>query len=123
MNQSLHHTRAAVRSRAIVAAAAAFALAVTAAIIGAPAALAGTRTPGATLVHRYPAVQVAPGPNLGRPLNLADSGRLARAGFGSALVGSAPTGNSPSELAVNPATHTIYVTNGSNLNGPNAVGD
>jgi DNA-binding beta-propeller fold protein YncE len=43
--------------------------------------------------------------------------------FGSALVGSAPVGNGPSELALNPATHTIYVTNGNNQNGPNAGGD
>jgi DNA-binding beta-propeller fold protein YncE len=41
--------------------------------------------------------------------------------FGSALVGSAPTGNGPSNLAVNPATHTLYVANGFNENG-NAVG-
>jgi DNA-binding beta-propeller fold protein YncE len=38
-------------------------------------------------------------------------------GFGSALVGSAPVGTDPSELAVNPATHTIYVANGNNDNG------
>jgi YVTN family beta-propeller protein len=43
--------------------------------------------------------------------------------FGSALAGSAPTGNGPSLLAVNPATHTIYVSNGNNNNGPNAGGD
>ena len=44
-------------------------------------------------------------------------------GFGSALVGSAPTGNGPSLLAVNPATRTIYVSNGENNNGPSAGGD
>jgi YVTN family beta-propeller protein len=44
-------------------------------------------------------------------------------GFGSALVGAAPVGNGPSELAVNPATHTIYVANGNNDNGPPAGGD
>jgi DNA-binding beta-propeller fold protein YncE len=44
-------------------------------------------------------------------------------GFGSALVGSAPVGNGPSFLAMNPATHTIYVANGYNDNGPNAGGD
>ena len=33
-------------------------------------------------------------------------------GFGSALVGSAPVGQGPSTLAVDPATHTIYVANG-----------
>lgn len=44
-------------------------------------------------------------------------------GFGSSLVGSAPVGNGPSLLAVNPATHTIYVANGENNNGPAAGGD
>ena len=50
------------------------------------------------------------------------AGATARArpfGFGSALVGSAPVGIGPSELAVDPATHTIYVANGYNDNGPN----
>ena len=42
-------------------------------------------------------------------------------GFGSALVSSAPVGDGPSAVAVNPATHTLYVTNGFNENG-NAVG-
>jgi DNA-binding beta-propeller fold protein YncE len=44
-------------------------------------------------------------------------------GFGSSLVGSAPVGNGPSLLAVNPTTHTIYVANGENNNGPAAGGD
>jgi DNA-binding beta-propeller fold protein YncE len=39
-------------------------------------------------------------------------------GFGSSLVGSAPVGTGPSTLAMNPATHTIYVANGYNDNGP-----
>jgi DNA-binding beta-propeller fold protein YncE len=48
----------------------------------------------------------------------------ATSGFGSALVGSAPVGNGPSELADDPATHTIYVANGYNDNGPqHANGD
>jgi DNA-binding beta-propeller fold protein YncE len=38
-------------------------------------------------------------------------------GFGSSLVGSAPVGNGPSTLAVDSATHTIYVANGYNDNG------
>jgi DNA-binding beta-propeller fold protein YncE len=38
-------------------------------------------------------------------------------GFGSSLVGSAPVGSGPSTLAINPATHTIYVANGYNDNG------
>lgn len=44
-------------------------------------------------------------------------------GFGSALVGSAPTGHGPSLLAVDPGTHTIYVANGNNADGPNPGGD
>jgi DNA-binding beta-propeller fold protein YncE len=44
-------------------------------------------------------------------------------GLGSALVGSAPVGQGPSLLAVDPATHTIYVANGNNDNGPDAGGD
>ncbi len=39
-------------------------------------------------------------------------------GFGSSLRGSAPVGTGPSTLAINPATHTIYVANGYNDNGP-----
>ena len=47
-------------------------------------------------------------------------------GFGSlgtALVGSAPAGAGPSQLAFDPATHTLYVANGDNDNGPIASGD
>jgi YVTN family beta-propeller protein len=44
-------------------------------------------------------------------------------GFGSALVGSAPVGNGPSTVAVDAATHTIYVANGFNANGSSAGGD
>jgi DNA-binding beta-propeller fold protein YncE len=43
--------------------------------------------------------------------------------FGSALVGSAPVGPGPSALAVNPATHTIYVATGENANGGNRGGN
>jgi DNA-binding beta-propeller fold protein YncE len=52
-----------------------------------------------------------------------DSMPAAASGFGSALVGSAPVGTGPSELALDPATHTIYVANGNNANGPNAGGN
>jgi DNA-binding beta-propeller fold protein YncE len=45
------------------------------------------------------------------------------AGLGTALVGSAPVGNGPSGLALDAATHTIYVANGYNDNGPNAGGN
>jgi len=43
--------------------------------------------------------------------------------LGSALVGSAPTGVAPSQLADDPATHTLYAANGLNENGPNLGGD
>jgi DNA-binding beta-propeller fold protein YncE len=43
--------------------------------------------------------------------------------LGTALAGAAPVGNGPSELAVDPATHTVYVTNGWNDIGPSAGGD
>ena len=43
--------------------------------------------------------------------------------LGTALVGSAPVGAGPSALALDPATHTVYVTNGESANGPNAGGD
>ena len=46
-----------------------------------------------------------------------------RLGFGSALVGSAPAGKFPSAVALNPATHTIYVADGFNYSGPIAPGD
>jgi DNA-binding beta-propeller fold protein YncE len=39
-------------------------------------------------------------------------------GFGSSLRGSAPVGTGPSTVAINPTTHTIYVANGYNDNGP-----
>ncbi|MDQ2797003.1 MAG: hypothetical protein M3Y06_07555 [Actinomycetota bacterium] len=57
---------------------------------------------------------------LSRPEQRSFSGPL---GFGSSLVGSAPVGNGPSTLAVDASTHTIYVANGFNTNGPNAVGN
>jgi DNA-binding beta-propeller fold protein YncE len=38
--------------------------------------------------------------------------------FGSAQRGAAPTGDGPSAVAVDPATHTAYVGNGFNANGP-----
>jgi len=43
--------------------------------------------------------------------------------LGTATVGAAPVGTGPSEMAFDPATHTVYVTNGNNDNGPNAGGD
>jgi YVTN family beta-propeller protein len=44
-------------------------------------------------------------------------------GFGAALVGSAPVGDGPAIDALDPSTHTLYVTNGLNINGPNATGN
>jgi DNA-binding beta-propeller fold protein YncE len=41
-------------------------------------------------------------------------------GFGSALVGAAPVGKGPSELALDPATHTIYVATVTS-SGPNLL--
>lgn len=43
--------------------------------------------------------------------------------LGSALLDSTPTGAGPAEVAIDPATHTLYVTNGYNDNGPNAGGN
>jgi DNA-binding beta-propeller fold protein YncE len=43
--------------------------------------------------------------------------------FGSALVGAAPVQPGPSAVAVDRATDTIYVANGSNAAGPNAGGN
>jgi DNA-binding beta-propeller fold protein YncE len=44
-------------------------------------------------------------------------GRPGEGGFGSSLVGSAPVGNGPGFMAVDPATHTLYVTNGFSADG------
>jgi DNA-binding beta-propeller fold protein YncE len=87
----------------------------------------------AALIGQAPVAAASPGrvlqparPGLGGTHTPAQTSRWPqhRSGsFGSALVGSAPVGNGPSELALNPATHTIYVTNGNNQNGPNAGGD
>ncbi len=60
---------------------------------------------------------------LARPSGRAGFSGPARTGFGSALVGSAPVGKGPSAVAVDAATHTIYVGNGNNADGPNAGGD
>ena len=38
-------------------------------------------------------------------------------------MGSTPVGNAPSETAIDPTTHTVYVTNGNNDNGPPHGGD
>jgi DNA-binding beta-propeller fold protein YncE len=44
-------------------------------------------------------------------------------GSGSALVGSAPVGSGPGAEALDEATHTLYVANGENDDGPNAGGN
>jgi DNA-binding beta-propeller fold protein YncE len=60
----------------------------------------------------------------GLPPALTSGGRFgAPLGFGSALVGSAPVGNGPGAAALDAATHTLYVANGENPNGPNAGGN
>jgi DNA-binding beta-propeller fold protein YncE len=46
-----------------------------------------------------------------------------RGSLGTATVASTPVGAGPSELAIDPATHTIYVANGNNNNGPSAGGN
>ena len=75
--------------------------------------------PGARAFHRSSW-------SMSDPSSLAHTPRLdvpgTQFGFGSALVGSAPTGNSPSLLALSPATHTIYVANGENNNGASTGG-
>jgi DNA-binding beta-propeller fold protein YncE len=43
--------------------------------------------------------------------------------LGSSLLGTTPVGAGPSALAADPATHTIYVGNGWNPNGPSAGGN
>ena len=110
--------------------------------LGLPAAIvllvAVAAAPAAALTqpgHRTSAAPSLPGArslhrsswSMSDPSSLVHTPRLGvlgtRFGFGSALVGSAPTGNGPSLLAVNPATHTIYVSNGENNNGPSAGGD
>ena len=46
-----------------------------------------------------------------------------KSGFGFALVGSIPAGRGSSSAAIDEATDTIYVANGWNANGPNALGN
>ena len=98
MSRFLFNGRAVVRPWALAALAAVFALAVSGAIAGSFAASSAMQTPP---MQPFPA---APG-------------------FGSALVGFALVGKGPSEVALDPATHTIYVANGNNANGPNAGGN
>jgi DNA-binding beta-propeller fold protein YncE len=108
MNRFLNYGRASVRPWALAARAVVFAFAVSAAIASSLTASAGTPTQSATRMggsHTF--TQPFPAP----------------AGFGSALVGSAPVGVGPSELAFDPATQTIYVANGNNADGPSAGGD
>ena len=105
------------------------------ALIAVPAAAAAARThqPGllsrAAIASRAPAGQLdaafarsstlsASGALHARPAAESSLGALRDPfGFRSALVGSAPVGNGPDFTAVDPATHTLYVTNGFNENG------
>lgn len=70
-----------------------------------------------------PALFTAGAPGLGTGAGGPGSPGSVFGSLGSALVGSAPTGTGPSAVAVDPATHTIYVANGNNANGPDAGGD
>ncbi len=111
------------------------ALAVMGALIAGPAASAAARArqPGhlsrAAFALRPPAGVLDAA--FARPSTLSASGAVqagAAAGsslgafsdpilFRSALVGSAPVGNGPGFMAVDPATHTLYVTNGFQADG------
>ena len=52
------------------------------------------------------------------------SGQFAGApGFGSALVGLAPAGTGPAAVAIDPATHTLYVSDGFSYSGNGPGGD
>lgn len=76
-------------------------------------------------VGRNPVV-IAPAHTLDRfrPATAARAQMLpAPFGSGSALVGSAPVGNGPDFSAIDPATHTLYVTNGFNEDGNPAGGN
>jgi DNA-binding beta-propeller fold protein YncE len=94
-------------------------------------ALATAATGRRANLHRAPArVHDVRGPLLraelpgaGRPARIGAGVFAAPSSLGSALVGSAPVGNGPSTIAINPLTHTIYVANGENANGPNAGGN
>ena len=111
---------------ATLAAAVCLALAGTSALVPAASASTGqvsqpphvnlAQVPGSA-IHRLT------GKGLARPFMPAGLGRHARDGFGTALVGSAPVGKGPSVVALDAATHTIYVANGNNANGGNAGGN
>ena len=108
MNRFLLTGWTVVRPRALAAFAAVFACAVFAAIASSLAASAGTLTGSETRMDGPPtSAQPFPAPS----------------GLGSALVGMAPVGKGPSAVALDAATHTIYVANGNNANGPNAGGN
>jgi DNA-binding beta-propeller fold protein YncE len=70
-----------------------------------------------------PARFTAAAPGLGTGADGPGSPGSGFGSLGSALVGSAPAGTGPSAVALDPATHTIYVANGYNANGPDAGGD
>ena len=69
-----------------------------------------------------PARFTAAAPGLGTGADGPGSPGSGFGSLGSALVGSAPAGTGPSAVALDPATHTIYVANGYNANGPDAGG-
>ncbi len=65
---------------------------------------------GGAIHHRVRSSRVS-GPFAGAP------------GFGSALVGFAPAGTGPGAVAIDPATHTLYVTDGFSYSGSGPGGD
>ena len=111
---------------ATLAAAVCLALAGTSALVPAASASTGqvsqpphvnlAQVPGSA-IHRLT------GKRLARPFMPASLARHARDGFGTALAGSAPVGKGPSVVALDAATHTIYVANGNNDAGPNVGGN
>jgi YVTN family beta-propeller protein len=84
------------------------------------ASAAGSSFAGRGVSSRYHSLGA---PGLGAGVDWFGPFSSAFGSLGSALVGSTPTGSGPSELALDPATHTIYVTSGYNDNGPNAGGN
>ena len=97
--------------------------------IGAACALISLSVPAAVAAGApLPGVPVSwHGPGHGVPPLLPPSSWTSLPGpgpgsLGTATVGSAPVGAGPSVLAIDPATHTLYVANGHNDNGPRSAG-
>jgi DNA-binding beta-propeller fold protein YncE len=78
------------------------------------------RRQGASVPTRSRTLAIAPLVSLAllAPANPAVAGGFPQL----SLVGAAPVAPGPSAVAVNPATHTVYVASGNNTNGPNVFG-